>query len=277
MTDLELEQKLVTCVRREREAVAEVLRYLHEVETRRLHIARGFSSLYAYCTEKLGYSEPEAQLRIQAMRLIRAVPEAAAKIEKGELSMSVAAQVQGAARREKLEASATKKLVEDLAGASKRQAEKALATLFPEAPKKETAKPISETKVEIRFTVSAEEATLFQKLLDRKSHANFDRSFRKLFTDLARRELEKVEKVKDTPKHGPGEVRSRHIPNPLRRLIWKRDRGHCQYVDLVSGRRCQASHGLQIDHIKRFADGGDHGPGNLRLLCGTHNRWRECG
>jgi hypothetical protein len=43
----------------------------------------------------LGYSEPEAMLRIQAMRLVRKAPEVENRIEKGELSLTVAAMVQG--------------------------------------------------------------------------------------------------------------------------------------------------------------------------------------
>jgi hypothetical protein len=86
LNDLELERVLELCVQREREAIIEVLRHLREVEKRRLFLARGFSSLFAYCTGKLGYSEPEAQLRIQAMRLMRAVPEAGERIERGTLT-----------------------------------------------------------------------------------------------------------------------------------------------------------------------------------------------
>jgi hypothetical protein len=287
LNDFSLEQHLLDCVRRERAAVADVLRYLREVEARQLFLARGFSSLFAYCTGKLGYSEPEAYLRIQAMRLMRAVPEVEARIESGALSMSVAAEIQGAARREKMTAPAVHNLVVELSGTSKREAERKLAALFPGVHKPEQARPISGEMVEIRFTVTKEEAALLAELLNRKSHANFERSYRKLFMDLARAAKQKMESVSRVPRKeippkdaallGPDQAqkRSRHIPAQTKRFIWKRDHGRCQYQDPQSGQRCESRHGLQIDHIRPFALGGKHKPENLRLLCGAHNRWRS--
>lgn len=39
----------------------------------------------------------------------------------------------------------------------------------------------------------------------------------------------------------------------------------------ANGRRCEATHHLQIDHIVPFALGGSHAPDNPRVLCGAHN------
>lgn len=306
LNDRELEQELEHCVRRERAAVAEVLRYLREVEARRLFLARGYSSLFAYCTSKLGYSEPEAYLRIQAMRLMTAVPEAEARIETGRLSMSVAAEIQGAARREEMAVPAVRQLVEELSGKSKREAERRLVGLFPRAAKPESARPINDGMVEIRFSVTREEAALLEELLDRNAHSNFERSYRKLFMGLARAEKEKLNRApkkcgtrdragqtptevaanpkQTTPSQSnaallspgqvPGQRRSRYIPASIKRQIWKRDHGRCQYQDPHTGHRCETKHGLQIDHVHPFALGGTHAAENLRLLCGAHNRWR---
>jgi hypothetical protein len=273
MNNLELELALADSVRRERECTALVLKYLREVEKRKLFVERGYSSLFAYCTGKLGYSEPEAMLRIQAMRLTRAVPEAGKKIEEGELSLSVAAKIQSAVKEAPEKA---KELVRELAGASKREAERRLAEVFPEPPKKEAAKPISQDLVEIRFTVTKEEYELFQKLMDRKAHTNFERKYEKLFTALAKAEFKKLEgkQGKDALPHGPGEVKGRYVPAPIKRRIWKRDEGRCQYRS-PNGHRCQATHGLQLDHIHPFAQGGQTREENLRLLCSAHNRGRS--
>lgn len=279
LNDLELEQALELCVRREREAIIEVLRHLREFEKRRLFLARGFPSLFAYCTGRLGYSEPEAQLRIQAMRLMRTVPEAGERIERGTLSLSVAAQIQGAVRREKLAKQESLELVRELTGMSKREAERKLAAHFPETPRREAARSISEDRVEIRFTITREEAALLEKLLNREAHKNFERSYQKLFLSLARKEIQKLERIpaQDAAPQRPEKVqipRSRHIPASIRRIVWDRDQGYCQYVDPLTGRICGAQHGLQLDHIAPFAQGGGHNPENLRLLCGAHNRWR---
>jgi hypothetical protein len=252
-----------------------VLGYLREVEKRKLFVERGYSSLFAYCTGKLGYSEPEAMLRIQAMRLTRAVPEAAKKIEEGELRLSVAAKIQSAVKEAPEKA---KELVRELAGASKREAERRLAEVFPQETRGEKARPVNEDKVEIRFTVTREEFELFQKLMDRKAHTNFEREYEKLFTALAKAELKKLEgkQGNDSLPHGLGEVNSRYIPAATKRKVWKRDEGRRQYRS-PNGHRCQTTHGLQLDHIHPFAQGGQTTEENLRLLCGAHNRGRAKG
>ena len=64
---------------------------------------------------------------------------------------------------------------------------------------------------------------------------------------------------------------SRYIPRKVRDEVHVRDKGRCTYVS-PGGRRCGATHDLQIDHKVPFARGGDNSPSNLRLLCGKHNR-----
>ena len=69
--------------------------------------------------------------------------------------------------------------------------------------------------------------------------------------------------------------RSRYIPIPVRREVWRRDGGCCSYVDPHSGRRCGSRFLLELDHIVPFALGGDAQPSNLRLHCSAHHRFRH--
>ena len=64
---------------------------------------------------------------------------------------------------------------------------------------------------------------------------------------------------------------SRHIPAAIKDKVYERDGGRCTFVG-KNGLRCDATHDLQIDHIKPFGRGGGHRLDNLRLLCGKHNR-----
>ena len=48
-----------------------------------------------------------------------------------------------------------------------------------------------------------------------------------------------------------------------------RRRGGCSYVDPQTGRRCNSTHLIEIDHIVPHALGGAADPRNLRLLCGA--------
>ena len=69
--------------------------------------------------------------------------------------------------------------------------------------------------------------------------------------------------------------RSRYIPAPVRREVWRRDGGCCSYVDPHSGRRCGSRFLLELDHIVPFALGGGAEPANLRLRCRAHHRFRH--
>ena len=57
----------------------------------------------------------------------------------------------------------------------------------------------------------------------------------------------------------------RAIPAAVRRQVWQPDGGGCSYVDRQTGRRCNSTHLIEIDHIV---------PENLRL-CGAHHRHRH--
>ena len=67
----------------------------------------------------------------------------------------------------------------------------------------------------------------------------------------------------------------RAIPAAVRRQVWQRDGGRCSYLDRQTGRRCNSRHLIEIDHILPYALGGGADPGNLRLLCEAHHRYRH--
>jgi hypothetical protein len=63
---------------------------------------------------------------------------------------------------------------------------------------------------------------------------------------------------------------SRHIPAAVRREVWIRDGGRCQFR-LENGEICGSTHRLQFDHVHPFALGGESTARNLRLACAAHN------
>ena len=56
------------------------------------------------------------------------------------------------------------------------------------------------------------------------------------------------------------------IPPATRRKIWRRDHGRCQ----VPG--CRAARNLDIHHVVHRANGGDHDPSNLVVMCSGHHK-----
>lgn len=62
----------------------------------------------------------------------------------------------------------------------------------------------------------------------------------------------------------------RRVPAHVRREVWRRDGGCCQWP-LASGERCGSTRALQLDHVVPRALGGESSAANLRVLCAAHN------
>src|SRR5947209_5190291 len=68
----------------------------------------------------------------------------------------------------------------------------------------------------------------------------------------------------------PAAFRSRHIPAPIRRAVYQRAGGRCEFVD-ENGRRCAETGRLEYDHVDGFARTHIHSVEAIRLVCGGHN------
>ena len=71
-----------------------VLDHLREIESRRLHLTRGYGSLFDYVVHELGYTAAAAWRRIKAMRLCSHTGGARELLQDGSLNLSNAAQLQ---------------------------------------------------------------------------------------------------------------------------------------------------------------------------------------
>ena len=87
--DDELLAALSGLVRREHDLMSDLLAHLAELDERRLYLDLGFTSLFAYCTEALGFCKSSAARRIAVARTCRKYPEAFARVARGELQLSV--------------------------------------------------------------------------------------------------------------------------------------------------------------------------------------------
>ena len=64
----------------------------------------------------------------------------------------------------------------------------------------------------------------------------------------------------------------REISAPVKRAVWKRDRGQCTFVD-AQGKRCPERHRLELHHDEPYGLGGDRSANNIRLMCAQHNAY----
>ncbi|MBK9294339.1 MAG: HNH endonuclease [Oligoflexia bacterium] len=284
MKDQDLLNQIKLAVQTEREATTKVLNLLMQIEKRKLFALRGYDSLFSFAIGFLGYSDPAAHRRIQAMRALKEFPKLEAKITSGSLSLTNLAQVQVAIRQEtkttgvKMASALKLELFEAVENKSTRECEKILRTQMPEAVSVEKRRELTSSLTELKFVL--DEATIknLEKLKELWSHKTPGMSDAELVKAMAEFCLAKVDPEsklqKVTPPKTPApEVASisRHIPAQTRKFIWRRDQGACQYQDPITKKLCLSKRYIEIDHIHPWALGGSHAPTNLRLLCNTHN------
>lgn len=155
ISDEALLQNTSALVARERELVAEILRHLQEIERRRLFSELGYSSLFVYCVQALGFSEDQAQRRIAAMRLMNQLPQIEEKVESGALTLSNLSRAASHFRQEKISTPEEKvRVLESLEHKSAREAERIILAQSKEPQKlvRDQVRPLTEELVEIRFT-----------------------------------------------------------------------------------------------------------------------------
>jgi len=101
LSDRELLRQTSALVHHERHLQGAIIDHLAEIEVRRLYLQRGCSSLFDYAARELGYSDAAAGRRIGAVRLCADQPGAREKLRDGSLTLSAAAELQGAFDRQR--------------------------------------------------------------------------------------------------------------------------------------------------------------------------------
>jgi hypothetical protein len=126
LSDAELLRRVVQLAGREREGTVELVVQLAELDARKLHVAEGYGSLFAYCTGALRLAEHSAYNRIVAARLSRAFPAILELLAEGALNLSTTRLLAPHLRPDNFES-----LVAQARGRSKREVEILVARLAP--------------------------------------------------------------------------------------------------------------------------------------------------
>jgi hypothetical protein len=88
LSDPDLLAGLSRVVATDRQVTAELIAHLAEVDRRRLYAGQGCSSMFVYCTERLGLSADATQKRIQVARASRRFPELLDCLASGRIHLS---------------------------------------------------------------------------------------------------------------------------------------------------------------------------------------------
>ncbi|MCC6897511.1 MAG: HNH endonuclease [Polyangiaceae bacterium] len=307
ISDRELRERLTAAVSAERRAAADVIYHLVELDRRRLYLEDACSSLFAYCVERLGYSEDGATKRMRVARISQRFPQILDELASGAIHLTGLFQLSNYLTEENVD-----RLIAEARGKSKRQLEELLARWFPKpdvaatitpsgaepvqtelstmsgagysgpsAPSIPAARariePLSATTFRVEFTASS-------ALRDKLEHARNLLSHAVPGGDLAtlvERAIDELIAVETKRRTGAGKPRkrretkpgSRRVPVAIQRAVRERDEGQCTFVD-AEGRRCSEKRFLTIEHVEPFALGGPSTVDNCCLLCSSHNAHR---
>jgi len=195
-------------------------------------------------------SRHEAQIRVDAMRLLKAIPEIADDLQSGKLSLTIAAQTQSAfrmenARRKKsglklLSEDEQKSILLDLMTGTTREADHKLAKHFPNTPKPECAIPISAETTRFEFNADKELTENLERL-QTVYHHQTGGLWGKLIAILANREIAKLD-ASPRPARG-SKKRSRYVQKSVHQYIWSKWKDGCDFM-LDSGERCASRRNL---------------------------------
>jgi hypothetical protein len=97
----------------ERLTVAEIIEYVREIDRRQLYLEHGYTSLFSFLTDGLGYAVASAQRRIDSARLLDAVPELMEDLKSGALNLTQVSMLAHSLRQKKKEDPSVKFSSED--------------------------------------------------------------------------------------------------------------------------------------------------------------------
>jgi hypothetical protein len=228
------------------------------------------------------------------MEALGELPELEDRVASGELTLATVSQVQSFCEQKSKSRDEKLAIFDQVAHLSKRETERALASISPLPKRAEKVRELDGALSELRITLDSETLRKLDQIRDWLSHAagvkdGYAEVIKRL-ADLgverlnpARRvrgeKVAQIEPIRVPPGEsisvplGPAPIlpNDGEIPASNRRQVWRRDESCCTYVDPRSGKRCRETSLIQIDHIRPRAQGGTHEVSNLRLRCRAHN------
>ncbi len=288
LSDYELLTKTAAAAKTEKEAMMTLLEYLCEVDERKVYATKSYSSLFEYLMKELLFSEAQASERVNAVRLMRSMPEVKDHLETGKLNLSTAAKIQRFVQAENklatpLNPNKKTELVQECLGQSKRQVEKILFAHASEPNQiamKERITVVSEDKIELKITLTAqveEKLKRAKQLVRTETMAALLEKALDALIDLQEKKLGKSTSAEIKPNYSTlpakldASTRSRYIPKAFKKVIYQRSGGQCEYSEPKTKKRCESRAHLEIDHVVPMARNGKTELNNLRHLCHSHN------
>jgi len=279
--------------------MADLLVALAEFDRQRLWVQLGHSSVFYYLHRDLGLSTGAAHYRKVAAQLIQKFPEVVEPLRAGKLCITSVVQLarvitpENSAEvipqffhRSKQEAKAVAVEICPAAVIPRREVVTEALTELPRAAPfhlgetslplehRDSTEPLTSDLRRLHMTVSKGFIEKLEEARKGQGHAQPGASAEKVLEaalDLLLAQQAKRRGEATKPQQNPRPAKNPgHVPAAVRREVWSRDEGKCQWpVD--SGGICGSTLRLEIDHVVPRGRGGTSTADGCRLLCRVHN------
>jgi hypothetical protein len=275
LTNDELIARLESSAACTRQATADCVHFLVEMDRRNLHLALGYRSLYRYCRDALHFSEAESYPRMQAASAARRFPVVLPMLAEGRLHLAAVRELAPHLSDENHLA-----LLGSAFYRTKREVVALVANHYPRPdvpPSVRYVSPLGGGRYEFRFTGDEETAALLYEAQELLSHAIPDGGMAEIFkrglAALVFQTKRDLRSATDRPgKPRPMAAESRGVSAEVEREVRARDGGQCAFVG-ASGIRCTERRFLHLHHLRPWAAGGGRTAVNIALRCSAHNHY----
>ncbi len=193
-----LDHKLRAMVQTERKITLDILLLIQTFAITQSYLELGFSSLFDYLTQGIGYSEGSAQRRIASAKLLKQVPEIRSEIQDGKINLTQMALAQTAinqqekSTKQKISAPQKAQILAKLKSKNTFETKRLLQTeLSSYDPTPKTWVNPSQDGVSVMLNFTKEQWLQVQELLAMSSHKVPDQKLESLLLRLAEQERRK--------------------------------------------------------------------------------------
>ena len=202
-------EKLKQLVASERRITAEIIAHIQEIDQKKIFAQLGYPSLFAFLTEHIGYAAASAQRRIEAARLLSAVPEVKNEIKSGALNLSQVALVAQAVRQKikempevQIKAEDKKVLLQSIKNQNLQASQKIISqTLDLEIKALDRKVVQKDESVRMGITFSKDQMDLFNRVKGLISHVNPSATAAEVFEYLAKDYLKRKDPMQGGAKY----------------------------------------------------------------------------
>ena len=285
--------RLEDLLRREQHDLAEFVVALAEFDRRKGWLELGYTSLFYFLHRDLGLSKGAAHYRKTAARLVQDFPQIVEPLRDGRLCLTSVAHLarvltaENAAevlprffQKSKRDAAAVAAAIAPAAVVPRREVVTAVRAAEPVQPveprsgvRRESTDPLTADLSRLHLTVSKRFLEKLEAARAALSHVRPDANAETVLEaglDLILRAQQRRRGVVESPRNDKGNPDATRVPAAVRRQVWTRDGGRCQWP-LESGGICGSNLRVEFDHVIPRALGGRSTPENIRLLCRFHN------